>query len=84
MLPQAIRLQYNKSVRDFDIVTLDRVKKIDVTEDFDVWKSYGYSKNIHGSVMRYLEIKKENFYRIEATASGKRFVTAEVGKTYRI
>lgn len=68
--------QYNKSVRDFDIVTLDRVKKIDVTEDFDVWKSYGYSKNIHGSVMSYLEIKKENFYRIEATASGKRFVTA--------
>ena len=26
--------------------------------------------------MSYLEIKKENFYRIEATASGKRFVTA--------
>ena len=31
--------QYNKSVRDFDIVTLDRVKKIDVTEDFDVWSN---------------------------------------------
>ncbi len=68
--------QYNKSVRDFDIVTLDRVKKIDVTEDFDVWKSYGYSKNIHGAIMTYLEIKKENFYRIETTVDGKRFVTA--------
>ena len=60
--------QYNKSVRDFDIVTLDRVKKIDVTEDFDVWKSYGYSKNIHGAIMTYLEIKKENFYCIETTS----------------
>lgn len=69
--------QYNKSVRDFDIVTLDRVKKIDVTEDFDVWKSYGYSKNIHGSVMSYLEIKKENFYRIEATASRQAFCNCQ-------
>ena len=53
--------QYNKSVRDFDIVTLDRVKKIDVTEDFDVWKSYGYSKNIHGSVMIISKLKKKTF-----------------------
>lgn len=68
--------QYNKSVRDFDIVTLDRVKKIDVEEDFDVWKSYGYSKNIHGAIMTYLEIKKENFYCVETTVDGKRFVTA--------
>ncbi len=26
--------EYNKSVRDFDVVTLDRVKRIDVEEDF--------------------------------------------------
>ena len=32
--------EYNKSVRDFDVVTLDRVKKIDVREDFGVWKEY--------------------------------------------
>src|SRR5699024_6478890 len=30
--------EYNKAVRDFDVVTLDRVKKIDVGEDFGVWK----------------------------------------------
>ena len=35
--------QYNKSVRDFDIVTLDRVKRIDIEEDFSVWKEYAYS-----------------------------------------
>lgn len=68
--------QYNKSVKDFDIVTLDRVKRIDVEENFEVWKSYGYSRNIHGAVMAYLEIKKENFYSIETTVDGKRFVTA--------
>ena len=30
--------EYNRSVREFDLVTLDRVKKIDVTPDFAVWK----------------------------------------------
>ena len=30
--------EYNKSVRDFDVVTLDRVKRIDVEEDYGVWK----------------------------------------------
>lgn len=28
--------EYNKSVREFDVVTLDRIKKIDVEADFDV------------------------------------------------
>lgn len=68
--------EYNKSVKDFDIVTLDRVKRIDIKEDFSVWKTYGYSQNIHGSIMTYLDIKKENFYRVEMTVDGKRFVTA--------
>lgn len=68
--------EYNKSVREFDIVTLDRVRKIDIAEDFSVWKSYAYERNVHPSIITYLEIKKENFYRIETTASGKRFVTA--------
>ena len=68
--------QYNKSVKDFDIVTLDRVKRVDVCEDYEAWKSYGYSHHIHGAVMTYLEIKKENFYAIETTVDGRRFVTA--------
>lgn len=68
--------EYNKSVKEFDIVTLDRVRKITITEDFSVWKSYAYERGVHPSIMTYLEIKKENFYQVETTASGKRFVTA--------
>ena len=29
--------EYNKSVREFDVVTLDRVKKIQVEPDYQVW-----------------------------------------------
>lgn len=68
--------EYNRSVRDFDVVTLDRVKRIDVQEDFAVWKEYARAKGLHGAVVSYLDIKKENFYRVEATAEGIRFATA--------
>lgn len=68
--------EYNKSVRDFDIVTLDRVKKMDVTEDYGVWKEYAYEVGIHGAILSYLELKKQNFYQIETTVTGKKFITA--------
>ena len=68
--------EYNKSVRDFDVVTLDRVKRIDVTEDFGVWKAYARQKGIHGAVISYLDIKKDNFYRMENSADGMQFATA--------
>ena len=46
--------EYNKSVREFDVVTLDRVKKIDIEEDFGVWKEYAYRRGIHGAIYPYL------------------------------
>ena len=67
--------QYNKSVRDFDIVTLDRVKRIDIEADYDVWKEYAYQSGIHGAIMAYLEIHKEHFYSIRTEMEGKYFVT---------
>lgn len=68
--------EYNKSVRDFDIVTLDRVKRIFIEEDYNAWREYAYKADIHGSIMSYLEIKKKNFYNIMSDVEGKRFVTA--------
>ena len=68
--------EYNKSVRDFDVVTLDRVKRIDVKDDFTVWKEYARRNGVHGAVVSYLDIKKENFYCIETTVDGLQFATA--------
>jgi hypothetical protein len=68
--------EYNKSVRDFDIVTLDRVKKIDVEEDYGIWKEYAYERSIHPAILAYLDVRKEDFYCIETTVDGKQFVTA--------
>ena len=68
--------EYNKSVRDFDIVTYDRVKRIYIEEDFSVWKEYAYRARIHGAILSYLEIKKNHFYSVVSDLDGKRFVTA--------
>ena len=68
--------EYNRSVREFDVVTLDRVKVMDVEADFGIWKEYAYEEAIHGSIISYLDIHKENFYRMETTVDGKQFVTA--------
>ncbi|MBE7004272.1 MAG: AAA family ATPase [Ruminococcaceae bacterium] len=68
--------EYNRSVREFDVVTLDRVRRMDVTEDYSVWKEYALRKGLHGAVISYLDIKKDNFYRIETTADGPQFATA--------
>lgn len=68
--------EYNKSVRDFDVVTLDRLKKIDVEANFEVWKEYAYQQGLHPAVISYLELRKQNFYRIETTVDGKLFATA--------
>ena len=68
--------EYNDSVREFDIVTWDRLKRVDVEPDYDVWKEYAYKKGVHASITTYLDIKKANFYKIESTVDGKSFVTA--------
>lgn len=68
--------EYNNSVREFDIVTWDRLKRLDVEADFDTWKEYAYSKGIHAAITTYLDIKKDDFYKIESTVDGKSFVTA--------
>lgn len=68
--------EYNNSVREFDIVTWDRLKRVDVEPDFNVWKEYAHKVAMHPAVLTYLEIKKANFYKVESTVDGKSFVTA--------
>lgn len=68
--------EYNKSVHEFDIVTLDRVKKISVEPEYESWRPYAISKEIHPAILTFLDIKKNRFYSIESSLDGKAFVTA--------
>ncbi len=67
---------YNKSVREFDVVTMDRLKVMEVEPDFAVWKEYALERGIHNAIISFLELKKEYFYHMETTGKGRSYVTA--------
>lgn len=68
--------EYNKSVRDFDFVTLDRVRKMDVEADLNVFKEYARGRHLHPFILSYLELRPQNFYKTENDVDGLQFVTA--------
>ncbi len=68
--------EYNKSVKEYDIATLDRIQKIDIQSDYDVWRDYAVNERVHPSIITYLDSKPSDFYIIENTPDGKQFVTA--------
>lgn len=72
--------EYNRNVREFDTVTWDRLKRVDVEPDFGVWKDYALETGVHPAVLSYLEIRKENFFKVENTPDGRAFVTARAWK----
>lgn len=68
--------EYNNSVREFDLATWDRLKKIEVEPDFAVWKEYAKEQDVHPAVLTFLELHPEYFYHVERTIDGRDFVTA--------
>ena len=68
--------EFNKSVRDFDVVTLDRVRQIEVEANLSVWLDYAREKGLHGAVISYLTLKSDRFYTVERKNGELSFVTA--------
>ena len=68
--------EYNKSAREFDIVTLDRVRQIHVEADLAVWLDYARAKQLHGAVISYLTIKADQFYLVQRKEDELSYVTA--------
>ena len=68
--------EYNKSVRELDMVTLDRVKNMEISADVGVWQDYARKNGIHPAVRTYLSLYPDHFYNITNTDRGQLFVTA--------
>ncbi|MEC4295208.1 ATP-binding protein [Adlercreutzia shanghongiae] len=68
--------EYNRTARDFDIATWDRLKRIEVEPDYDVWREFAVASEVHPAVITYLDIERGHFYAVEATPDGASFVTA--------
>lgn len=68
--------EFNRSVHEFDVVTLDRLRVMEIRPDYEVWKNYAVKKGIHKAILTYLDIRREDFYQVENTVDGKSYVTA--------
>ena len=68
--------EYNKSVREFDMVTLDRVRNITVEADLEVWKQYACDRGLHPSILAFLNLYPDSFYVISTEHDSLSFVTA--------
>lgn len=68
--------EYNRTAKEFDIVTLDRVRQIDISADLEAWMDYARARDIHGAILSYLSIREDQFYRVERTPEKVSFVTA--------
>ncbi|NBI89918.1 AAA family ATPase [Lachnospiraceae bacterium] len=67
--------RFNKSVREFDAATRDRLKVMEVEPDYEAWKKYAVEQRISRSVISYLDIRQDDFYRVETTVDGLMVVT---------
>lgn len=68
--------EYNKSVRDLDMATLDRVKHMEISASLPIWQEYARRQGIHPAIRTYLSMYPEHFYNITNTDRGQLFVTA--------
>ncbi len=68
--------EYNRNAREFDFVTMDRVRKISVDVDLDVFRGYARERHLHPFILSYLELRPQNFYKVENDVDGMQFITA--------
>ncbi len=68
--------EYNRMVREFDVVTMDRLRLMEVEADVQAFLDYASERRIHSAILSYLELRKEHFYIMELVAGGREYVTA--------
>lgn len=68
--------EYNKSVQEFDLATMDRLKYIYIDPDVNVWMVYARKHGVHGAISAFLESHKSMFYSTKMTDNGPEYVTA--------
>lgn len=67
---------YSQMTRNFPVSVWDRVKRLDVEADYMIWKKYAFERDIHSSVVSFLEKNPDRFYSVQVSGNRSRYVTA--------
>lgn len=68
--------EYNRNARLFDVVTLDRVKLVEIDPDFGAWRNWASGAGVHPAVIAFLDLRPDCFYSMQTEGRERRFVTA--------
>ncbi len=66
---------YNRSAKEQDVVTLDRVRLIEIQPDLDAWTAYARTRSIHPVILSYLQIHPDRFYLVRDGHKDRQYVT---------
>lgn len=67
--------EYNKSVNELDMVTLDRVKKLDVEPDYEAFKTYALNSGMHSAIVGFLSLQSNFLFVAKKSPEGLELVT---------
>ena len=67
--------EFNKSARTFDTAILDRIRKLEIQFEPQVFLDYGKNIGIHGAVLDYLNIHKDHICRYKNEKTKQELVT---------
>ena len=68
--------EYNVSAGELDAVTADRMRLLWLRPDYEAWRSYMTTRNVHPVVLSYLDAHRKSFYLFEKSSEGTALVTA--------
>lgn len=67
--------EFNKSVNELDMVTLDRVKKLDVEPDYEAFKTYALNSGVHSAIVGFLSLNSNYLFAAQKKPDGIELVT---------
>lgn len=67
--------EYNKSARHFDAAILDRIRRISIELDQEVFLDYAISKNYHDNIVQYIKLNPDDMYKVSSKKGEESLVT---------
>ncbi len=67
--------EYNKSARRFDAAILDRIRRISIELDQEVFLDYAINKNYHDNIVQYIKLNPDDMYKVSSKKGEESLVT---------
>ena len=68
--------EYNLGAGDLDPVTADRLRLLHIQPDYQAWRAYMKTREVHPMVLSYLDTHRDHFYLCKHEEEGTALVTA--------